>query len=80
MRHPMAMKRKYVRKQRSKPKTPEQERNAAIFRLRGYYANAKTLPFNDNELGNILGCIDNALARLNAEIQSTYMTRTNRIP
>jgi hypothetical protein len=55
--------------------TDEQKRNSDIFRLRGYYSNAKTLPFNKAELVKILDCIDDALVRLGAESQSEYMTK-----
>ena len=61
------------RKTKKAPLTPEQKRNAHIFRLRGFYANAKTLPFDAHELGRILECIDGALHRLGAETQSRYM-------
>lgn len=47
------------------------KRNSQIFRLRGFYANAKTLPFNHIELGHILKCVDDALVRLDAETQSS---------
>ena len=56
---------------RKKKLTPEQERNAKIFRLRGFYANAKTLPFNAVEMDHILSCVDKALYRLDASSQSS---------
>lgn len=57
---------------KKKPKlTPEQQRAANIFRLRGFYANAKTLPFNKAEMECILDCVDGALKRLGASTQSS---------
>ena len=61
------------RKKKSAPLTPEQKRNSDIFRLRGFYGNAKTLPFNAKELQVILNQIDLALDRLGAETQTDYM-------
>lgn len=59
------------RKKKVKAKlTPEQERNAVIFRLRGFYANAKTLPFDKSDMERILACVDRSLDRLGAELQS----------
>lgn len=58
---------------RKKKLTPEQERNALIFRLRGYYSNAMTLPFTASEMQSILKCVDAALIRLGAQTQSEYM-------
>lgn len=55
------------------PITPEQKRNSDIFRLRGFYANAKTLPFNKADLSVILDCVDSALGRLGAQTQTDYM-------
>jgi hypothetical protein len=55
--------------------TPEQKRNADIFRLRGFYANAKTLPFRKEDLLRILQCVDNALIDLGAESQTNYMQK-----
>ncbi len=60
-------------KRKSKAMTPEQIRNAKIFRLRGFYSNAKTLPFAGAELEVILDCVDAALMRLKATPQSEYM-------
>ncbi len=57
------------------PLTPEQKRNSDIFRLRGFYANAKTLPFTPDELKWILQPIDAALRRLKAETQTVYMAK-----
>lgn len=62
-----------VKKRKTKPKaklTPEQERNAKVFRLRGFYANAKTLPFDKSALKIILHEVDRALLELGAETQS----------
>ena len=53
--------------------TAEQQRNSQIFRLRGFYANAKTLPFNPIELGHILLSVDDALTRLGAMTQTKHM-------
>jgi hypothetical protein len=62
------------RKKKVKPKlTPEQKRNSDIFRLRGFYANAKTLPFNAMGLRQILEAIDVALSDLGAQTQTDYM-------
>ena len=62
------------RRIKRKPKlTPEQERNAQIFRLRGFYANSKTLPFTSMEILEILEIVDNALTRLGAQTQTDYM-------
>lgn len=63
------------RKPKKKTLTPEQQRNSEIFHLRGFYGNAKTLPFNKTELGSILCCIDQALTRLGAETQTKHMAR-----
>lgn len=60
-------------KKKSKSMTPEQERNAHIFRLRGFYSNAKTLPFDRAELNEILRNVDSALVRLGATSQTDYM-------
>lgn len=70
------IKRKPTKRKRTKTKTPmtvEQVRNAQIFRLRGYYANGKTLPFTLTELDTILSCIDAALIRLDATSQSDHL-------
>lgn len=64
-------KKKWSRK--PKKMTPEQERNAYIFRLRGFYANACTLPFEQKELNRILQCVDMALSELGATTQTDYM-------
>lgn len=55
--------------------TPEQKRNADIFRLRGFYANAKTLPFKPHHLTSILLAVDGALIGLGAESQTNYMQK-----
>jgi len=61
---------------KAKPKlTPEQKRNSDIFRLRGFYANAKTLPFSFYQLRRILIEVDIALEELGAETHSKYMAR-----
>ena len=62
-------------KRKKKELTPEQERNSNIFRLRGFYANAKTLPFNKHDLNQILQCVDAALVELGAQSQSDYMRK-----
>lgn len=66
---------KHMAKRRKKVSslTPEQKRNSDIFRLRGFYANAKTLPFHPTEIKRILELVDCALARLDAETQTDYM-------
>lgn len=69
----MPMYKKKKAKKVSKAITPEQIRNAKIFRLRGFYANAKTLPFHPIELKRILECIDCALVRLDATTQTEHM-------
>lgn len=62
------------RKPKAKVKlTPEQKRNSDIFRLRGFYANGKTLPFNPPQLRGILEVVDEALSNLGAETQTDYM-------
>jgi hypothetical protein len=66
------------RKKRKTALTPEQKRNSDIFRLRGFYANAKTLPFRELELNNILACVDSALDRLGAQTQSQYLGLNKR--
>lgn len=71
----MVVKRKYKKKKLAVSITPEQKRNGQIFRLRGYYANARTLPFLARELDDILFHVDNALERLDAETQTDYMIR-----
>lgn len=62
------------RKPKAKVKlTPEQKRNSDIFRLRGFYANAKTLPFSKVSLDWILECVDKTLVDLGAQTQTDYM-------
>ena len=75
----MVTKRRTKRKQtRVRNKlTPEQKRNSDIFRLRGFYANAKTLPFSSFELKAILNCVDGALLELGAETHTDYMKRSS---
>lgn len=66
------------RKKKSKTKaalTPEQKRNSDIFRLRGFFSNAKTLPFDRPALKLILHEVDRALMELGAESHSSYMER-----
>lgn len=62
-------------KKRKVKLTPEQQRNADIFRLRGFYANAKTLPFDAKGLKAILNAVDDALIGLSAEPQTSYMNK-----
>lgn len=58
---------------KKKSLTPEQQRNADIFRLRGFYSNAKTLPFTTVGLTKILWAVDTALEQLGATTQTEYM-------
>lgn len=51
----------------SKLQLQTQKRNSEIFRLRGYYANAKTLPFTEAELNQIIILVNQALIRLEAD-------------
>lgn len=69
----MVVKRK--KKKKVSTLTPEQKRNSDIFRLRGFYANAKTLPFSKEAMSNILGAVDQSLRTLKAETQTDYMKR-----
>lgn len=67
-------KRKRIARKSIKTKlTPEQQRNSDIFRLRGFHSNAKTLPFSEADLARILDCVDNALQRLGAQSQTSYI-------
>jgi len=68
-------KKKSTWKKKKPAMNESQRRNSDIFRLRGFYANAKTLPFNRDQLGSILLCVDAALLNLDAEPQSAYMAR-----
>lgn len=60
-------------KKKKAPLTDEQKRNSDIFRLRGFYANAKTLPFDRMNMAVILAAVDDALSDLGAITQSEYM-------
>ena len=62
-------------KKRKTKLTPEQQRNSDIFRLRGFYANAKTLPFMNKGLKAILEAVDIALETLGAETQTSYLAK-----
>lgn len=61
------------RKKASAPLTPEQKRNSDIFRLRGFHANAKTLPFDARGMKLITEAIDEALIELGAQTQTDYL-------
>lgn len=66
----MPTKKKTTKRKVKAKLTPEQKRNSDIFRLRGFYSNAKTLPFNASQLAVILHAVDEALDGLGAEKQS----------
>lgn len=66
-------KKKSTWKKKKPTMNESQRRNSDIFRLRGFYANACTLPFGPSDLKAILQCVDNALHNLGAEEQSSYM-------